>query len=99
MKYPSGRTNIPLSQQVLMQRGMLHLMHTQFKDLWLDRVFSWDLVVTSLTDTEIRLMRDHSISGFQSILGLRLLHQAINRNSSYVEMLAHLASTLNSHHL
>lgn len=74
-------------------------MRTQFKDLWSDRAFSWDLVDTALTDTEIRLARDHSISGYQSIFGLRLLHQAINPNSSYVEMLADLTSTLNSHHL
>ena len=71
----------------LMQRGMLQLMRTQFKDRWSGRSFSWDLVVTSPTDTEVRLMQDYSISGFQSILALRLLHQAINHNSYYVEML------------
>ena len=82
-----------------MQRGMLHLIRTQFKDIWSDRAFSWDLMDTALTDTEIRLACDYSISGYQSILGLRLLHQAINPNSLYVEMLADLTSTLNSHHL
>ena len=74
-------------------------MRTQFKDRWPGRSFSWDLVVTSPTDTEVRLMQDYSISGFQSILALRLLHQAINHNSYYVEMLADLTSTLNSNNL
>jgi hypothetical protein len=51
----------------LMQRGMLLLMCKRFKDEWSGRAFSWDLV-DAPTDTELRLMRDHSTAGFQTVL-------------------------------
>lgn len=98
-EHPAVATGPGRGKTTLMQRGMLQLMRTKFKDRWSGRSFSWDLVNSSPTDTEVRLTQDHFISGFQSFLGLRLLHQAIDHKSSDVKMLADLASTLNSHHL
>ncbi|CAG8628903.1 4723_t:CDS:2, partial [Paraglomus occultum] len=79
----------------LMTRGCAKVMQSHFKDNYTGRCFLWDLDVSPLDSTEIRLFRDitgqeANIAGAQTVLALRILHQSINDNSKYIGFLANL---------
>jgi hypothetical protein len=95
-QHPAVATGPGRGKTTLMQRDMLYVTRKHFKDVWSGRAFSWDLEAAIPTDAEERLMRDCSIASFQCVSPLRILHRAINHNSSYTEMLTDLARVLDS---
>ncbi|CAG8535316.1 6892_t:CDS:2 [Paraglomus occultum] len=85
----------------LMTRGlMLVRSRLQEPHIWTNRAFAWDLQSSQLQAQELELLGDATlanVSGGQSVLASRILHQAVNGNRPYADFLAEFVIHLKTH--
>lgn len=87
----------------LMMHGLMSVCsRLREPHIWTYRAFAWDLQSNQLQASELELLGDTTlanVSGGQSVLASRILHQAVNGNRPYADFLAEFVTHLKTHEI